>query len=391
MVDVRAPSPGYRHRVLFVLLRPLLGGGAERVFVTLLRHLRRDDFELHLAIVGGDEQFPGTVPRDVELHALPGRRVRYAVPGLVRLAWELRPQTILSSGGMNAALMLARLFLPKGIRLVIRESTVLSADLRQRSRDTKFRRWFYGRLYRRADQVVCISDAVLEDMCREFHLPRENLIRIYNPIDLVRVRELGLTAKSPFLSAGPHVVAAGRLSREKGFDVLLDAMAIAVKRIPGLELTILGAGPLEGELQRQARELDLNGAVRFLGFQLNPWPYMRHADLFVLPSRYEGFGNAMLEALALGTPVVASDCPGAVREIQADNHRVRLVPPEDAASLAEAMVAASGSAKVERNDSDDRGAGLVRFDLRRVLEEYRAVILGRADCTRISALTAAEG
>ncbi len=354
------------------------------MFVTLLRHLSRDDFELHLATVGGDEQFASTIPRHVRLHALPGRRARFAVPGLVRLVWDLRPETVLSSGGMNAALMLARPFLPKGIRLVIRESTVLSADLRQRSRDTKFRRWLYGSLYRRADQVVCISDAVLEDMCREFHLPRENLIRIYNPIDLVRVRELGQTAKSPYASAGPHVVAAGRLSREKGFDVLLDAMAIAVKRIPGLELTVLGAGPLEGELQRQARELDLNGAVRFLGFQLNPWPYLRHADLFVLPSRYEGFGNAMLEALALDTRVVATDCPGAVREIQADNDRVQLVPPEDAPSLAEAMVAASGGTKLERKDSGNGGEGLTRFDLRRVLEEYSAVILGSADCADLA-------
>jgi glycosyltransferase involved in cell wall biosynthesis len=384
MTDVRSSGRPPRHRVLFVA-QHLTGSGPCRVFVTLLRHLRREDLELHLAILHADDQFLSTVPRDVGVHALQGRRHRYAVPSLVRLVWDLRPQTVLSTGGMNNLLMLARPFLPRGIRLVIREQTTLSANLKHRAMDTQFWKWLHGSLYRRADRVVCVSDTSLEDLREQFHLPSAKLIRIYNPIDLAWLRELGQTAVSPYLTPGPHVVAAGRLSREKGFDVLLDAMAIAVKRIPSLQLTILGAGPLELELKKQACELGLTGAVRFLGFQSNPWPHMRHADLFVLSSRYEGLPNALLEALALGTPVVASDCPGAIREIQAGNDSVRLVPPEDPVSLANAMIAASGSTKLERKALVGLAEGLTRFDLRRALEQYSAVILGEADCPDPSA------
>ena len=115
-------------------------------------------------------------------------------------------------------------------------------------------------------------------------------------------------------------------------------MPRVVQSLPGARLAILGEGPQKDELIAQAQALGLADVVRFSGFQQNPWPYLRYADLLVVPSRREAFGNVLLEALALGTPVIAADCPGAIREIYGDHPAVRLVPPENPAALAEAII-----------------------------------------------------
>jgi glycosyltransferase involved in cell wall biosynthesis len=370
------PLSSPRHKVVF-FIPAILGGGIERVFLTLLRHISRKDFELHIASHLVDRPFLSAVPEDVAVHFLKAARLRYIVPGLVRLIWQIRPQTVLSGGyGMNLALMAAQPFLPRGIRLVVRESTTPSAHLQHRAKHPQLESFLCRRLYRRADRVVCLSDSMADDLVEQFQLPRNKLVRIYNPIDLALLRELGETPLSPYAGPGPHIVAVARLSREKGLDILLDASALARKRIPNLQLTVIGSGPREGELLAQSSKLGLTDAVRFLGFQLNPWPYMRHADLYVLPSRYEGLSNSLLEALALGTPVVATDCPGAIREVYASNPTLCLVPTEDPLRLADAIVAACRQPKPLRVPIKELPTSLVRFDLQPAVDAYSALLMG---------------
>jgi glycosyltransferase involved in cell wall biosynthesis len=132
------------------------------------------------------------------------------------------------------------------------------------------------------------------------------------------------------------LVACGRLSRQKGFDVLLRA-ASRVARHLAIELWILGEGRGLPDLNALAGELGLAEQVRFLGFRDNPFPFFRQADLFVLASRWEGFGNVIVEALGCGTPVVATDCPFGPAEILGHGRWGRLVPVEDSEALAAAI------------------------------------------------------
>jgi glycosyltransferase involved in cell wall biosynthesis len=125
----------------------------------------------------------------------------------------------------------------------------------------------------------------------------------------------------------------------KGFDLLLDAMVEVRQAIPGIHLSILGTGSLGPALHEQCERLGLTATVSFIGFESNPFPYYLNADLFVLPSRYEGLPNAMLEAMALDVSVVATDCPGGVREILEGWPNSRLAQAEDSASLADAILA----------------------------------------------------
>jgi glycosyltransferase involved in cell wall biosynthesis len=129
------------------------------------------------------------------------------------------------------------------------------------------------------------------------------------------------------------IVAVGRLVEQKGYPVLLRAFA-QVRKTANARLWILGEGPLRVALKKQARELQLSEAVRFLGFRSNPYAYMARADVFVLSSHWEGFGNVIVEAMASGTAVVAADCPYGPREVVEDGISGRLVPPGDAEALA---------------------------------------------------------
>ncbi|HEV8493633.1 MAG TPA: glycosyltransferase [Candidatus Angelobacter sp.] len=365
-----------RKKVLFLVPSFAAGvGGAERVIAILLRHLDHSRFECHLALVGEGRAFLEDVPLDVTVHHLGVSRMRYCVPAIVKLSRQLKPDTILSTVVfLNVILMLARPFLPGRPRIVLREASLPSAFLTQVAQNPRILKWMYRRLYPKADQIICLCDAAILDMVEHLGIRRDKLVRIYNPVDVETVRRLAESTKMPYRGPGPHVMAMGRLQHEKAYDVLLRAFASVLNALPQAKLTILGEGPLEALLKKQALELGIDQAVAFPGFQKNPWPYMKHADLFVLASRFEGMPNALLEALALGTPVVATDCPGGVREIHKSAREIVLVPPEDHVALAAAIVAALSKPVSGRSSAQQAAESLSDFDLQTVVREYSQLL-----------------
>jgi glycosyltransferase involved in cell wall biosynthesis len=365
---IRSPK-----RVL-LLLPSLKGGGAERVFSILLRHMDRRRVEPHLALLRAEGPYLQDIPPDVLVYELKASRARYSLPSIIRLIWKLRPQAVLSTlPPTNVALILSAPLFPRGTRIVLFEASFPSTPLANSSHPRLWT-WLYRRLYKRADKVVCFSDSLIDEMFGKFNVPRQKMVRIYNPVDIQNVRKLAESGGNPYLGPGPHLVAAGRLSPEKGFDLLLAAMSLLRERLPHADLTILGEGPLAGELAAQAERLGLGECVCFAGFRQNPWPYFKHATTLVLPSRYEGLPNVVLEALALETPVVAFDCPGALRELQAGCPGLVTVPPEDPEALAEAIVSVCSvpAAARVRNAS----AILEKFDVAQIVSQYSDLLLG---------------
>jgi hypothetical protein len=169
-------------RVLF-LVPSLAGGGAERVFSNLLRHLDRDHFELHLAVLNATGPYHQDVPEHVVVHDLKVSRVRHALPRVVKLVWTLRPQTILSTlGHMNLVLILGMSLLPRVTKVLVRETTMLSTFLQEETKHPQFWGWLYRYLYGRANMVVCSSQTMVNDMVEHLKFPPEKLVCIYNPL-----------------------------------------------------------------------------------------------------------------------------------------------------------------------------------------------------------------
>ena len=330
-------------RKILFCIPDLRGGGAERVFVHLMNNLDRGRFVPELALFRKRGAFLEELAGDVAVHDL-DTDLKGALAGFPRLVRRVSPDAVISTMSYTnmvagfASMRMRR----RGVIFLGRETGIPS--LRSRiARSPWNARWLYRWSYRYLDRVICQSADMLADVHEIYRVPLDRMVTIPNPVDVAWIRARAAAGVPGGFGGGElNVVAVGRLHRQKGFDLLLRAAARLKGR--GVRLHVLGDGALREELSALAAELGVEGEVVFHGFLPNPYPLVAAADLFVLSSRYEGFPNAMVEALALGRPVVAFDCPGGINELVERGVNGEIVPLGDTEAMAEAIlrVAAAG-------------------------------------------------
>jgi glycosyltransferase involved in cell wall biosynthesis len=296
------PSPK-RPRIL-LLIPHLGGGGSERVIETLARSLDPAKYDVHLALITtSHSEYPGS-SLTASVHRLYATHVRHSGLRLLRLIWRLRPSLILSGiAHLNLLVLAIKPFIPRTARIMVRQNGALAETLRSRS--SHLSRRIYSLGYRRADRVICQTEAMARELCLGLRVEPSKFVVLPNPTDISFIRsKTKLDPKR--ISTVPTIVSIGRLVPEKGFDLLLDALASLSSPLRSTELFLLGSGPQQSSLERQARELGIRSRVHFVGQVPDPIIQFRDASLFVLSSRTEGLPNAMLEAAAAGLPIVAT-------------------------------------------------------------------------------------
>ena len=301
-------------RILF-LLPSLEMGGAERVICHLLAALPRSRFEVHLAVLNGIGPLRQAIPADVRVHDLKTLRVSRSVFALLRLLWTLRPDRVLSTGSHLSVLIgMLRLLFPPGCRLVIRESTTV---LQLGQSLGGFLKHLAVVSYRLADSVIAQSLTGAMELREQLHLSDTRVTHIYNPVPFEHIDVTAKAADCPFPTgtAGPNILSAARLDPVKGLDRLIEAFRSLLRHRPSARLWIVGEGAERPKLERLIQSMGLQDSVHLVGFDANPWRWMRHADLFVLCSHFESLPNSLLEAIACRCPVVTLDVPGGTREI----------------------------------------------------------------------------
>jgi len=313
---------GVSKRRILLALPDLRGGGAQQVVLRLLAGLPRERFEIHLVVARADGELRHAVPADVPTRDLRAASVRRAAPGLVQAVRALRPEVVFSTiHHLNHLLLALRPVLPAGTRLVVRETVPVSEALRSGAQPGRSA-WLHRVLYPGADRIVVPCEAVGSDLVTGFGIPRAQVVRIFNPVDPALLRAAAAAAPDPLARAGPgpHLVAVGRLVAQKGFDRLISALPALLELRPSARLWILGSeAPPPARDAQQLRalcsQLGIADRVHFPGYRRDIAAWLARADLFVQASRYEGLPNALLDALALGCPVVALDAPGGTREL----------------------------------------------------------------------------
>lgn len=351
------------------IVRPSLGtGGADRVTLTLLQHLDRAIFTPTLILVRRRGELLADIPPDVDVVPLDAGGSFSAARPLRRLIRERSPDIVFStSSGTNITVALAT---PRpGPRLVLSERSGLVRE------HAAFKRWTLlaakRLLYWRADCVTAVSRGVADDLQTRLRLEPKRTRVVYNPVITPDLLEHSWApVDEPWLEDDlPVLVAAGRLTRVKGFDLLLRALA-TVRSDHDCRLIILGEGPLRGELERQVQELGLAGSVKLPGFVANPSAYMRRSTVFVLSSHFEGLPGVLIQAMACGVAVVATDCRFGPNEIVTDGEDGVLVPPAKPGALSAALL------KLLRNGAYRRALGEAarisaqRFTLEAVMPNY---------------------
>lgn len=368
-------------RIRVLLIIPHLGGGgAEQVTALLARGLSRDKYELHLCLVTQGKLEERCLPEEVQVHALGAKRVRQGALGVLRLVRRVKPRVILSGmAHLNFLVLLLRPLFPHGTQVLVRQNSTVSASLAFGGQP-RYTRLLYRLLYRHADRVICQSRAMAEDLANELDMDWEQITVLSNPVDREGVLA---AAKTPNSSAewgdgtGPHLLAVGRLSREKGLDLLLDAMVVVRERFPAADLIVAGAGPEEQALKEQSRRLGLEESVRFVGYVEHPYALFPGATVFVLPSRHEGMSNALLEAFVGGLPIVALPCSGGVEELVRRSQGAWLAEDISAGalvtSLTEALERVLPGARFHRDDPA-KASGTGEFEHANAIDSYEHLI-----------------
>jgi glycosyltransferase involved in cell wall biosynthesis len=326
----------HRTRVLF-LIPHLESGGAAQVTALLARNISRDRFEVHLGIVTRSSPESERLPAWVTIHTLGASRVRRAGLRIIGLVREVRPEVIVSGmAHLNFLVLLLRPLFPGPPRVLVRQNTTVSSVLRGGTEPfwTKF---LYRALYPRAQGILCQSQAMAADLEATIGVPQHRVSVLSNPVDADGVRAAQGQA-SLWKGSGPHLLAVGRLAPEKGFDLLLVALARVKKDFPAADLTIAGSGEEGHPLRARCQSLGLEGCVHFAGQVSTPYSYFPGASLFVLPSRYEGMPNALLEAGIAGLPIVALPSSGGLVELLKQWPGAWIAENISAQALGEALV-----------------------------------------------------
>ena len=318
-------------------------GGVERMVLNLVEGFAARGVKVDLLAIRADSAHLGALPAGVRLIDLGVRHSALAVPPLARYLRRVRPDALLAAKDRAIrAAVAARGLAGVPCRIVGRLGTNLSAALEGRAGLARWLRVAPMRLfYPHVDHVVCVSDGVKADAARLTGLPDARLSVVRNPVVTPRLAALAAdTVDHPWAADAsvPLILGAGRLTEQKDFPTLIRAFARLRAARPA-RLVILGEGRGRARLERLAAELGVAADVALPGFASNPYAWMARTRLFVLSSAWEGSPNVLTEALALGVPSVATDCPSGPREILAGGRWGSLVPVGDDAALAAAMAA----------------------------------------------------
>jgi glycosyltransferase involved in cell wall biosynthesis len=355
-------------RIVFILPSAELGG-AERVVFYLINHLSRNRFKILLILLKSSGSLMDSIPSDVSMIDVGGKKVSIAVGRIIKTVRVLKPDIIFSTHAhLSIAILVFKAFLPKVTRIIIRESNVPSQKLNEGAKSALIR-ILYRFTYPRAHAIVCPGKAIRDDLLKTASLDSQTLVEIPNPVDTQTIKKKMVVPLDEEFEHGENLVAAGSLTRQKGFDLLIDAIAILSHRRKNIRLVILGDGVERKNLVQQISRHRLNDHVQLTGVVKNVYPYFYHADVFVLSSRWEGMPNVVLEALACGTPVVTFDCPGCVNEIIENSGQGILVNPENPTLLAEAI----DRILEHRKTSTKESLLSTRFSLDTVIREYEGL------------------
>lgn len=354
------------------LLPNLIGGGAERVAVNLANTFISRGFNVDIVLCNAHGDLLSQLNRHINVVDLSSPRLRHIFSPLLRYLKTERPDALLASMWPLTLLAVTAFKcarLPG--RVVVSDHTTFSqAPLLKRKSTRMFFKSSLPMIYPFADARLAVSKGVADDLSVLGRLNRKSISVIYNPVSSHKQlfsEKQNQEAWNGF--SGKKIVAVGALKWAKDYPSLLQAFALLLQKEQAM-LSIVGQGDLLSELETLANQLGIEKYVNFVGFSDMPYAWMASADLLVLSSHYEGFGNVLVEAMSVGTPVISTDCKSGPREILCDGKYGNLVPVGDVDALAQAML----QALEEEHDTEALKRRAADFAVDKIAEQYLDVM-----------------
>ena len=320
-------------------------GGLERMFVNLAAEISQRGIKTYFFVGDTSKPYLDKLPEAVQLKQLHGNSFADRVKEIAAHLTTDQPSALLTAREQGLPIALkAKTRAAARTKIFYRAVTNITASLSHRHLLKRIMGKFQLRQlrhwYRQVDGIIAVSHGIAEDVQRISGIPLEKIHVAHNPVVNPQLFEqAGQSLAHPWFAAGepPVILGVGRITRQKNFALLVKAFAEVRRRRPA-RLIILGNGSRKARLMKMAAELGVADDIQFPGFADNPYAYLNRAALFVLSSNWEGSPNVLTEALAIGCPVVATDCPSGPRETLQGGKYGPLVPMNDAGAMATAIL-----------------------------------------------------
>ncbi|CAA6821753.1 MAG: Transferase [uncultured Sulfurovum sp.] len=357
------------------LIHALDVGGAERMMVTILNYFVSEGLEVHLIIFDNRGALKKELNPEVIVNDLSSPSVMKGMPKCLKRLKSIKPDIIFTGiGHLNIALApfvpIMKYFLPQS-RWLARETNIVSLQ-NQTSKYPKLFDWLYKKTYNNYDVIIAQSEDMKDDLGNNYGV-LEKVEVINNPIDHERVSRLANVEKSQdgfsFDKNKINLLTVAGLREEKRHDLMLETLTYLPEQY---HLTIVGSGEQEEALKELTKKLKLEEHVSFEGRKLNPYTYMKEADLFLLTSEREGFPNVLLEANSLGLPIIAFACMGGIKEIISEGKNGFFVNFGESKLLAQEIMKASS---FKFNGSEIRNSTINKYSKEFILNKYKKIFL----------------
>lgn len=349
---------------IYFLLPDLSAGGAERVSITIARLLHKEGHDVEFINFGYRKgEMLDWIEPEFKMTCLECGRVLNAIPKLKAFMKE-HPDSIFFSSREHVnivGLLAARM---TNSKMVVRIPNMPKNNLTKGIAGFKMRviktinQW----LLPSAKMIIAQNKEVRKQLLEYYSLPEENVVAINNPVDKDYVVASAEGVENPFNTSEINFLNVCNIAFSKGIDILIDAWEKVKASIPNAHMYVAGRNGSEYAQQLMEKVKD-RGDFTFLGFQSNPYPFLKHCDVFVLPSRMEGFPNVVLEAMCFNRPVASTTCVAVIKDIIREGQNGYYCEIENAGALADCMIKASQLKNIDNNYD--------LFDLEKLLDVFK--------------------
>ena len=329
------------------IINSLAGGGAERVVSTLSNYLVEHGYKITIILLEKNEvQYK--LNNKIKIIVLKTSKITKGMGKLlfiplqaVELSHIIKKNKIDQSMSFltraNLVFSFTKFFSDKNV--IISQRNNAKKNYETNNIQNIIMNFLIKKLYKKADKIVAISSGIKDSLHKDYDVDISKIQVIYNPQNnkLIQNPYIGKLTFD-FKKEYKYFITLGRLIKLKDHKSMIEAFYIVSQKYPHLKLLILGEGELKNDIKLLINKLNLNNQVILLGFIKNPFDYLKKADIFVFSSRFEGFGNVLVEAMACGLPVISTNCPSGPSEILENGKYGILTEVENKKELAKAMI-----------------------------------------------------
>lgn len=303
-----------------IFIYSLAGGGAERVVSYLLPYLKKQGLEVHLVLMSNLISYE--IPQEIPVHFIEkSQGNENGFLKLIKLPWLaykyaqlIKKLKITHSFSLlarpNYINVLSQYFTKKTYKISISERSYPSMQYGYNNLQSKINNVLIKQFYPKADQIICNSNGNANDLIDNYGIAPSIIEVVHNPIDIKKIKDIKKD-QSLFQKDEFNIITVGRMDAGKNQELLINTL----EDFPSTHLYILGDGPLKSHLHKVVENKKLNQRVSFLGFDNNPFRFLKAADLFMFGSNHEGFPNVLLEAMSCGLPILTTNCKSGPDEI----------------------------------------------------------------------------